>query len=157
MKTRVLTTGSLRIGGRLIAVLSYCQGPGFIRALKGTAVYLLLVIFVFSAGCVSKHKAQDQARAAFFAGQQQAVMQALQKELHGPTVTVLGEVRNAQVRWTADLTLAKAVVAAEYYGKTDPTEIVIQREGQEIRYDPKKLLGGEDVQLQPNDVIELAH
>jgi hypothetical protein len=37
----------------------------------------------------------------------------------------------------------------------DPTEIVIQRVGQENRYDPKNLLGGQDVQLEPNDVILL--
>jgi len=104
-------------------------------------------------GCVSKSKADARARAAFFAGQQQAAQITRQTQLQGPTVTVVGEVRNAMVRWTVDLTLAKAVIAANYYGSTDPTEIVIQRNGQEIHSDPKKLLGGEDVQLEPNDVI----
>lgn len=80
---------------------------------------------------------------------------ARQTQLQGPTVTVVGEVRNAMVRWTIDLTLAKAVIGADYYGRTDPTEIVIQRAGQEIRYDPKTLLNGTDVQLEPNDVIVL--
>jgi hypothetical protein len=107
--------------------------------------------------CVSKSKAEAQARAAFLAGQQQGTMMNRQKQLQGPTVTVLGEVRNALVTWTADLTLAKAVVAAQYYGRTDPARITIQREGKEIHCDPRDLLGGKDVQLEPNDVIELAH
>jgi len=117
---------------------------------------VLLPTSVLLAGCVSKHKADERARAAFFAGQQQATTMARQNQLTGPTVTILGEVRNAQIRWTADLTLAKAVIAADYYGRIDPTEIVIQREGKEIRCDPKKLLSGEDVQLEPNDVITMA-
>jgi hypothetical protein len=54
-----------------------------------------------------------------------------------------------------DLTLAKAVVAAGFYGRTDPAEITIQRNGQEIECDPRRLLSGEDVPLQPNDVILL--
>src|SRR5262249_28043254 len=70
------------------------------------------------AGCVSKGKAQAQARAAFIAGQQQAAMVSRQTQLQGPTVTVLGEVRNSLVPWTPDLTLAKAVLAAAYYGAT---------------------------------------
>jgi hypothetical protein len=74
-----------------------------------------------------------------------------------PTVTILGEVRNALLPWTVDLTLSKAVVAADYYGRADPAEIIIQRDGKEITYDPKKLLSGEDFQLEPNDVIQLKH
>ncbi len=121
------------------------------------ALVLLLVSGLLS-GCVSKGKAEARARAAFLAGeQQQSAMMARQMQLQGPTVTVLGEVRNSVVRWTADLTLAKAVVDAEYFGQTDPTAIVIQRDGRQIPYDPKQLLSGQDVLLQPNDVIELKH
>jgi hypothetical protein len=59
------------------------------------------------------------------------------------------------VPWTAELTLAKAVVAAEYFGDKDPTEILIVRNGKAIRCDPKKLLEGEDVPLEPQDLVEL--
>ncbi len=117
----------------------------------------VLVSLVSLTACVSKNNADARARAAFFAGQQQAAQMARQTQIQGPTVSLVGEVRNPVVRWTADLTLAKAVVAADYYGSVDPTEIVIQREGQENRYDPKTLLGGQDVQLEPNDVILLRH
>jgi hypothetical protein len=108
-------------------------------------------------GCVSKGKANAEAKAAFLAGQRQTAMMAWQNQIKGPTVTVIGEVRNPLVPWTTELTLAKAVLAAEYYGQSDPSEIVIQRNGQEIRYDPKRLLDGTDVQLQPSDVIQLRH
>ena len=111
---------------------------------------------------MSKSKADARARAAFFAGQQQAAMMSRQTQSQStsfgaPTVTVLGEVRNSLVPWTVDLTLAKAVIAAEYFGRSDPVEIVIQRDGKEISYDPKKLLNGQDVQLEPNDVVQLMH
>lgn len=122
----------------------------------------VLISLLGLAGCVSKSKADARARAAFFAGQQQAAMMSRQTQSQStsfgaPTVTVLGEVRNSLVPWTVDLTLAKAVIAAEYFGRSDPVEIVIQRDGKEISYDPKKLLNGQDVQLEPNDVVQLMH
>jgi hypothetical protein len=93
-------------------------------------------------------------RAAFIAGQQQA-MQRMQMEARQPRVTVLGEVRNAVIPWTADLTLARVIVAANYYGKTDPRLVIIQRNGQELRYDPNELLNGQDVPVQAGDVVEI--
>jgi len=123
----------------------------------GALFWALLCFCPLFVSCVSKSKAQAQARAAFLAGQQQAAMMSQQTRLQGPTVTVLGEVKNAVVPWTIDLTLAKAVVAADYYGQTDPTEIVIKRNGQEQRYEAKRLLGGDDVPLEPSDVIVLKH
>ncbi len=72
-----------------------------------------------------------------------------------PRVTVLGEVRNAVIPWTPELTLARVLVAAGYYGKSDPREIVIQRDGQELRYDPKELLQGQDAAVQARDIIEI--
>jgi len=120
-------------------------------------IALVSALMVPLSACVSKGKADANARAAFLAGQQQAAVMTRQMQLQGPTVTVLGEVQNSLIRWTSDLTLAKAVIAAAYYGRTDPADIVIQREGKETHYDPKALLGGQDVQLEPNDVVELRH
>jgi hypothetical protein len=127
------------------------------EALGISFLALLFLSLALHSGCVSKHEADVRARAAFFAGQQQAAQMTRQTQLQGPTVTVIGEVRNSLVRWTADLTLAKAVIAADYYGATDPVDIIVQRDGKEVRYDPQKLLSGEDVQLEPNDVIQLKH
>lgn len=122
-----------------------------------TAVWVILAGFCLMSGCVSKGKANTEAKAAFLAGQRQAAMMAWQNQIKGPTVTIIGEVRNPLVPWTAELTLIKAVLAAEYYGKSDPSEIIIQRNGQEMLYNAKQLLDGADVQLQPNDVIQLRH
>ena len=107
-------------------------------------------------GCVSKAKADAQARAAFFAGQQQALRQMQGQQLpEGPTVTVLGAVQNHLVPWTRDLTLAKALVAAGFIGTADPLEIIITRDGVEKRVDPKGLLEGQDSPLEPRDVVEV--
>lgn len=127
------------------------------RAFKANLVVVTAGCFLSIAvvsGCVSKATAQARARAAFMAGQQQA-LERMQAQNTGPTVTFIGEVRNALVPWTAELTLAKAIVAAEYFGPSDPKEILLSRDGQETRIDPKQLLGGNDILLQPRDVIEI--
>ena len=59
------------------------------------------------------------------------------------------------VAWTNNLTLAAALVTANYTGRTDPSEILIIRNGRAIRVDPKQLLSGEDVPLQAGDVIQV--
>jgi hypothetical protein len=117
--------------------------------------FLIICALLLASGCISKNKANAQARAAFFAGQRQALVMFHQAQLRGPSVTIVGEVRNAIIPWTADMTLSKALVTADYRGAADPTEILIEREGKATSYDPKKLLTGEDVPLQANDVVEI--
>jgi hypothetical protein len=111
---------------------------------------------VFS-GCVTKAAAQAQARAAFLSGQQQALERMQQTQSRGPSITFVGEVKNNVIPWTADLTLARAIVAAGYFGPADPKEIVVLRDGQEMRIDPKALLNGNDILLLPRDVVEVRH
>ena len=91
----------------------------------------LVLAAVAFGGCVTKSKAEAKARAAFMAGQQQAMarMQQTQAQAQGPSVTVNGEVRNRVVPWTEGLTLAKALVAADYYGAADPGQIIIVHNG----------------------------
>ena len=122
-----------------------------------TCLCLPLLLAVALAGCVSKSKANAQAHAAFMAGQQQAMMkmQQAQTEGQGPCVTVNGEVRNHVVPWTQGLTLAKAVVAADYCGTADPGQILIVHNGIANRVDPKQLLSGVDIPLQPGDIVQL--
>ncbi|PWU21456.1 MAG: hypothetical protein C5B50_01650 [Verrucomicrobia bacterium] len=105
-------------------------------------------------GCVSKSEAEAKARTAYLQGQREAELR-MQQQPRVPTVTVVGNVSNPAIPWTEDLTLVKAIVAAGYRGKTDPTQIVIVRNGQGIQVDPKTLLAGEDVPLQANDVVAL--
>jgi hypothetical protein len=106
-----------------------------------------------SAGCVSKSKAKAEAQAAYFAGQQQAIMRMSQP--HQPVVTFIGPVRSPTVIWTQDLTLAKAIVAAGYDAKADPKQIMIVRNGQAMPVDPRKLLEGEDIPLVAGDLVQI--
>ena len=106
-----------------------------------------------SAGCVTKGKAKAEAQAAFFAGQQQAMIRMSQP--HQPVVTFIGPVRNPTVLWREDLTLAKAIVDAGYDAKVDPRQIMIVRNGQAIPVDPKKLLEGEDIPLVAGDLVQI--
>ena len=123
--------------------------------LSNLCVPLLLAVTL--GGCVSKNKANTRARAAFMAGQQQAMarMQQAQTQGQGSCVTVNGEVRNRVVPWTEGLTLAKAVVAADYYGAKDPGELIIVHNGMATRLNPKQLLSGVDIPLQPGDIVQL--
>jgi hypothetical protein len=114
---------------------------------------LLLLTGMMFLGCANKAQQEAKARAAFLAGQQEA-LQRIQQGAQ-VNITILGPVSNPIVTWNSDLTLAKAIVAAGYNGRTDPKEILIHRSGQSIPVDPQKLLNGEDIPLQPGDVIEL--
>lgn len=60
------------------------------------------------------------------------------------------------VPWTEDLTLAAALIAAEYQGSWDPHSIFILRMGQTYRVNPKRLLSGtENPALEPGDIVEV--
>jgi hypothetical protein len=113
----------------------------------------LLLIAVALSGCVSKSQANARARAAYMAGQQQALMRMQQTQ--APSVTINGEVRNRVVPWTEGLTLAKAVVAADYFGAKDPAQIIIVHNGIATRVEPQQLLSGVDIPLQPGDIVQL--
>jgi hypothetical protein len=104
-------------------------------------------------GCVTRAQARKQAEAAFHAGQQQALQQLYENKF--PVVTVRGPVRSAKLDWTADLTLARAIVLAGYQRAGDPKEIILHRGTEEIRITPKQLLDGQDWPLQAGDRIEI--
>ena len=112
------------------------------------------MLVLFQSGCVSKKKAAADARAAFMAGQQQAMV-ARTPQPAGNVVTVVGPVRTPSVTWTQDLTLAKAIINAGYDSPVDPKQIMIVRNGQAVPVDPKALLAGEDVPLLPGDMVVL--
>ena len=120
---------------------------------RWTTACLLLACAVALSGCVSKAKADARTRAAFIAGQQRAMMELQQNQNRGPLVTFMGPVRNRTIPWTVDLTLAKALVAAQYEGIGDPIEIVLIRSGEARHISVQQLLNGQDIPLQPQDVI----
>src|SRR5437667_7958343 len=119
------------------------------------SVFSILIAGVLATGatgCVSKAKARAQARDAFIAGQQETFRQMQLNQ--SPNVNFVGPVKNSVVSWTKDLTLAQALISAEYMGRGDPREIVLIRKGVASRIDPKKLLAGEDVPLQAGDIVQ---
>ena len=128
------------------------------QVFKTAAISLLLAAL---SGCVSKSKADAQARMAYLAGQNAAMAQARMQQqqqmqqLAEPHVTVVGAVRNPIVAWSQDLTLARALVVAGYDSQDDPTAILIHRGEQEIQVDPQRLLNGEDFPLESGDIVQI--
>jgi len=127
-----------------------------------TLLTILISLLLLSlTSCVTKSKAKAQAHEAFFAGQQQAMAMAHAPQAQGPgavqgqTVTFIGQVRNPVIPWTDGLTVAQALVMANYLDASDPREIFVVRNGQATRIDPKRLLSGEDMPLQPGDIIQI--
>ena len=111
-------------------------------------------------GCVSKAKANAHARAAFLAGQQQAMTrpaepQPLPELAQGPVVTVNGPVKKHFVPWNPGMTLSQALLAAEYTSLEDPGAIAITREGHVTLVTSEQLLGGRDVALQDGDLVQI--
>ena len=109
----------------------------------------VLILALAAAGCVSKSTEIARARAAYLAGQSAAARDAETQT----NIIVLGDVQNHQVPWTDGMTLARAIVAANYGGLHAPHQIILQRQGQQAEIDPKALLRGGTVQLEPGDVI----
>jgi hypothetical protein len=120
------------------------------RIARVAAVVLLLAV----AGCVSKKTAQMEARQAYSAGQAQAAQQALRPE-NTSSVYVLGKVTNHTIPWTAELTLAQAIVEANYVGIFNPKMIRVTRNGQSIEVEPNDLLKGNDIPLLAGDAIQI--
>jgi hypothetical protein len=122
--------------------------------LEAVKLLALLAVLLATAGCVTKSKAQADARAAYLAGQQEA-MRHMQVTAPAQMITVMGPVRQSTIPWTKEMTLIKAIVAAQYVGSSDPTEIVIVRNGQGTLVDVQNVLKGQDVPLEPGDLVNL--
>jgi hypothetical protein len=111
----------------------------------------ILILALAASGCVSKSKADAQARAAFFAGEK-AEYEGMNARTH---ITVLGDVQNHQVPWVDGLTLAQAIATANYTGLNNPKEIIIKRQDKEIHVNPQDLLRGQNVPLQRGDTVTI--
>jgi hypothetical protein len=128
----------------------------FIRKL----ILTIALVVIAAPGCTTKSRARSQAHAAYMAGQEQGAARAKaqmqqQPSFQGPSVSFVGDVNHRVLPWTPDLTLAQAIIAAQYQPPGDPRQIVIIREGQELPVSPQGLLQGQDVPLLPGDVVEM--
>jgi hypothetical protein len=123
---------------------------------RGTIICALAIscstAAVFS-GCATKSDARAKAQTAYLAGQNAALRQEQAQQF--PSVTVLGPVQNTTVPWVVGLTLTQAIATANYLDPHAPREIILTRQGQSAELDPKVLLNGTDVPLEPGDVVEL--
>ena len=116
--------------------------------MKMRLVILFLVLAV--SGCTTQSKARLKEQNAFLAGQN-----AASRQQQSPGVTVLGAVQNSAVPWVAGLTLAQAVATANYIGLHEPRQIILTRQGESAVLEPKVLLSGAVVPLEPGDVVEI--
>jgi hypothetical protein len=71
------------------------------------------------------------------------------------SIKVFGPVQNPEVPWVEGLTLAQAVATANYTARGNPHEITLLRRGENASIDPRDLLNGHDVPLEPGDTITL--
>ena len=126
---------------------------GVLRLLGRLAPMVLVTAGI--AGCVTKSKADRQARMAYLAGKRDAYLEIQEQRTRGPSVNFMGPVTTHGVKWTPGLTLSQAIVKAGYIGEQDPKRIVIRRKGQDLTVDPKQLLAGQDVPLEAGDLIDL--
>ncbi len=111
-----------------------------------------LLLAMIAGGCVTKSQADAQARAAYLAGQQAALASVA---VQGQGVTVIGPVEHPNVPWVEGLTLSQAIATANYTSHRNPVEITITRQGKQIEVDPRDLLSGHVVPLQPGDTIKI--
>ena len=112
---------------------------------------LTLLVLLPVCGCVSRSTAEAQARAAYMAGQKDAYAKIVAEDR--TNITVVGDVKSSKVPWVEGLTLDRAIAAADYTGIMSPKEITLMRRGQRATIDPKNLLNGHDVPLEPGDTI----
>ena len=129
---------------------SILQPPSSLFTLALAA--FLSILLLLTSGCETKSRARLEARQAYVEGQEQALAQSRPKP---PIVTVTGPVRNSIIPWTEELTLDKAIVAADYTGYLNPRLIRVIRDGQATDIKPSALLNGEDMPLQAGDTIQV--
>lgn len=111
---------------------------------------ILILALAALTGCVTKSQANAQAREAYVAGEKAAYQSIASSQTE---VVVLGNVQKHQVPWVEGLTLAQALATANYTGLHDPQDIVLRRNSVETHVDPKQLLKGRDIVLEPGDVV----
>jgi hypothetical protein len=118
--------------------------------IKWFSVGLLLALV--AGGCVTRSQADAQARAAYLAGQK-AALDSIAGQ--GQGVAIVGPVQYSNVPWVEGLTLSQAITTANYTGHRNPKTITITRQGEQATVNPKVLLNGQVVPLEPGDTITI--
>lgn len=113
----------------------------------------LMAIAVLASGCTTKARSKAEARAAYEAGQRQALSGLL--DARRVNIRFIGPVHNPEVVWTEGLTLIPAIAAAGYNDARDPNVIVIIRQRQRIEVSPLQLNDVKAFPLEPGDTIEI--
>jgi len=111
-----------------------------------------LLLALFAAGCVTRSQADAQARVAYQAGWRDALASVAGQ---GQAVVITGPVEHPNVPWIEGLTLAQAIATANYTGRHNPRVIIITRQGVKISVNPRDLLSGHVVPLEPGDAITI--
>ena len=126
---------------------------GWFRILFCVSGALALLMATSFCGCVTKSQANAQAQAAYLAGQRDALakMAADQRT----SVFIVGPVQKSEVPWVEGLTLAQAIATANYTGRRSPKSITLTRQGEQASINPKDLLNGHVVPLEPDDTITI--
>jgi hypothetical protein len=134
------------------------------KAISSISLGLILALAV--GGCANKAKTQEQIRRAYIAGAQAAREQMQQAQAQAPPsapqpmpsttqpqVRVLGSVRNPVLPWSEGLTLAHALVQAEYEKSIPPSAITIFRNNEPLQINVQQVLQGADYPLFPGDIV----
>jgi hypothetical protein len=138
---RFLTARTNGLGARCAGILSDLP-----------FLLLALCLLILLTGCVSNEEAAAQAQRAYEAGFQQGQATAKARRTQ---VFFRGSFQQQSILWRPDLTVAQAIVEAVYTAPTDPTSIIITRNGEPMPVDPQNLLRGIDFLLEPGDTVHL--
>ena len=105
-------------------------------------------------GCVTRSQARAQAQAAYLAGQQEALAK-MAGAGQGQGIVIVGPVEHPNVPWVEGMTLSQAITTANYTGHRNPKAITITRQSEQASVNPKDLLNGHVVPLEPGDTITI--
>ena len=72
------------------------------------------------------------------------------------SIVVRGNVKYPVIPWTHDMTVAKAILEADYLSAREPLTIIIRRRGDRIFVSPTRLMHGTiNPWLEPGDILEI--
>ena len=159
MPAAVRVRGALQVSGEPIPPQASLERfpsvrnkmKGFLKFFWVGGISSLLMATSFC-GCVTKSQARAQAQAAYLAGQQDALAKMAGQ---GQGIVIIGPVEHPNVPWVEGLTLSQAIATANYISRHNPKTITITRQGEQASINPKELLNGHVVPLEPGDTITI--